>query len=302
MFSIYKNNKKGKQMKTFKENILAIKNKKLILNLTEELDRLNIDSETFLDWFVDKDIYYSSNLDFLLEGFFDNINTRFQKGKMSSGDKEYKSPGAEKFGKKVGNWVQNTADKVYTGINKAQNAYNTFSNAIAGDESGQTNAAKTPSVNPNQETISSLVQLDKRLKSSPELQNKISDPDFSNRLLHVINYLKNTKHENYNQNIDSVIQEVIDFGVSPDDLVNWYLESSIEEGFKDWISKAGNWVKNQWHNAKNAVNNWNDGSKKMDAISVEKALQSLKNIKGEYPPDFIDQVNNIKSILSNMQK
>ena len=152
-------------MKTFKENILAIKNKKLILNLEEELNKLNVDLEIFLDWFNNKDIYDSHNIEFLLEGFFDNIHKRFEKGKISSNDKSYSSPAAENAGKKFGNFVQNAADRFYTGINKAQNAYNTFSNAVAGDStedqtvktpSVKTPSVKTPSVNPNQETISSF--------------------------------------------------------------------------------------------------------------------------------------------------
>lgn len=298
-------------MKSFKDRLVITNNLKLIESCIRQAQEINIKPEVFVS------IFCESLQDCLDEGIWDNISSRYSQGARSGTERQHNSPFFQRMGDKFGNFIQKNADRLHSGMGKVKNAYDSFSSGIGGaNQSAYTTPATSPpKQNDNNSVKSALSDLSKRINTSPELQSLISDKNFSQSLINLITMIKDHK-ENLTLKkdyyyIENCLEELNQIGLDINDLVDFYIKENfvVEEGVKDWFSKAGNWLSGQWSNLKGAIKNWNkpniERSKNLDKQVVQKALGELIKLSksGEnVTQDFKQLLQHVYNHLEDLNK
>lgn len=295
-------------MKTFFESLNITKNTRILEKLVLDLEYAGINSNEFIDWYIAEGLDLQKN-NILTEGFndwvrtegiLDNIYNRFTGGKSSGQKQDYsRSPvvqGIKGTGQKVGQFVQNQGNRVGQAMGWARDAYSGFNQGLQGDtgnNDGQrtfpfmgNNLSNAPAPSVVKSTRDALANLSKRIQYSKELQDALNDPGFGQSVLDLTAELNSIK-ESYL--LKSKLFVLKSNGLDVENLVEWFAEEAIkfDEGIGDWFSKAGNWIKDQWGNAKKTWNTWGekgnvDETKKRDKQAVDNAMKALEALKQKH--------------------
>jgi hypothetical protein len=303
-------------MKSFSQSLQITKNFKLLEQAFNLMAQKGIDPQRFVDWYVEEGVIYQESGSFE-EGFWQNLSNRWGKGMQTGSANQSPNRGAESAGRYLGGAVQGIADKFLRGTTAAKNAWQGFNNALGGEEhaaarSAERSAAPKPNMpGEHMMVLSALNNLSKRMGLSKSLNDKIGDPNFSNNLLNLIGMLKGEVKENtYYNNIRTSLVELQSMGVDIEALAEWYFYEiqNINEGPVNWLSRAGNWLGNQWANIKHSVGNWGRGGairdSQLDQKAIDNVLNALKqmpsNGDGEFQKVLSAVYEKLKSLNSNV--
>jgi len=323
-------------MKTFLESLTITKNTRILEQLVVRLEYLGIDSNEFLDWYIDEGINLQKR-GFLTEGFnqwaleegwsdmWNNVKNRWTSGKSSGQSTDNTSSNTmqniRNAGERTGQFIQKQGNRVGRAIGWMRDAGNSFNRGLQGDNSNAPgNKQMTFSFmgnNPSPSVVAkakeALSNLSKRIMHSKQLKSVIGDDGFEQQITDLLTNLQSVQ-----ENFD-VMNKLIFLkqnGLDVEELVEIFIQErlNINEGIGDWFGKVGDWFKGQWANVKHAWNTWGEGkdgeTAKRDKEAVNNAFIALQNLQNSGNneavarfKDTIDQmVNKINSIKSTLNQ
>jgi len=297
-------------MKTFLESLNITKNTRLLEQLILKLEYLGIDSNEFLDWYIEEGINLQKK-GLLIEGFddwalregiWDSFKSRWFGGKSSGQGQDHTDSSTvqriKNAGERAGQFVHNQGNRVGKALGWARDAYNSFNKGVQGDNSNNVDKhTSNPSV--VEKAKEALSNLSKRIQYSKQLQSILGRDNES--IIQLLNALQSVK-ESFD--IRNKLIFLKSNGLDVEQLVELFIQekSNINEGIEDWFGKVGDWFKGQWANVKHAWNTWGDGQEgeavRRDKQAVDNAMNALQDLQqnssnNEAISKFKDTINQI---------